>query len=125
MPTPAEMTKRALLKEANAEDEMRRVPDSSADLVIADPPYNIGVGGAKWDKVNNYMEFARKWLRESVRALRPGGALLLYGSPCRSWIARMTLMLVDELGMKFVMEMPWCYTQGAQPRSLKLSLATT
>ena len=90
------------------------VKTASVDLVLADPPYDIGVGGVKWDKVDDYMKFARAWLSQCVRALRPAGALLLYGSPCRTWMARMTLLLVDELGMRLVQDMPWVYTQGSQ-----------
>ena len=57
------------------------------------------------------MAVARGWLTEVVRALRPGGALLLYGSPCRTWIARMTVMLVDDLQMLIIQDLPWCYSQ--------------
>ena len=30
---------------------MKRIPDGSVDLVLTDPPYNIGK--AKWDKIPN------------------------------------------------------------------------
>lgn len=106
--------KRIRLREGRAEECMASVRDASVDLVIADPPYDIGVGGVKWDKVDDYMGFARAWLGQCVRALRPAGALLLYGSPCRTWVDRMTLLLVDELGMRHVQDMPWVYTQGSQ-----------
>lgn len=89
---------------------------ASVDLVIADPPYDIAVGGVAWDTVSDYMGFATSWLSECVRVLRPGGALLLYGSPCRTWVSRMTLLLVDELGMNYVQDMPWVYTQGGDAR---------
>ena len=91
---------------------MKQLLDNSVDLILCDPPYDIGVGNMNWDKVDNYMKFAHDWLVECVRTLRPGGALLLYGSPCRVWIARMTLLLVDNLGMNYVQDMPWVYTQG-------------
>lgn len=106
--------KRIRLQEGRAEECMKALRDASVDLVLADPPYDISVGGVKWDSVHDYMGFAGKWLLEIVRALRPGGALLLYGSPCRIWVARMTVFLVDELGMKHVQDMPWVYTQGSQ-----------
>ena len=104
--------KRARLHEQKAEEGIQFLEDACVDLVLADPPYDISVGGVKWDKVDNYMPFARSWLSECVRCLRPGGGLLLYGSPCRTWMARMTLMLVDELGMNHVQDLPWVYTQG-------------
>jgi len=107
--------KRARLNEGKAEDGIKSLIDNSIDLVLCDPPYDIAVGGASWDKgFADYMAFMRACLSECVRTLRPGGALLLYGSPCRVWIARMTLLLVDELGMDHVQDMPWVYTQGSQ-----------
>ena len=95
---------------------MRRLDAASAALVLADPPYDIGVRGAAWDTVGDYMSFARGWLVEAVRVLRPGGALLVYGSPCRQWVARMSLLLEDELGMRLVQHLPWIYTQGGDAR---------
>lgn len=110
------MHKRARLCEGRAEEAMCALEAGSVDLVLADPPYNIGVGGSKWDKLDDYMRFSRDWLTKCVRLMRPGGALLVYGSPCRTWIARMTLLLVDELGMNHVQDMPWVYTQGGDAR---------
>ena len=95
---------------------MRDRADGSVDLILADPPYDIGVCNVHWDTVPNYMAFAESWLSESVRILRQGGALLVYGSPCRTWMARMTVFLVDELGMQYVQDLPWVYTQGGDAR---------
>jgi len=108
--------KRARLCEGKAEEGMCALEAGSVDLVLADPPYNIGVGSVKWDKIDDYMKFSRDWLTECIRLMRPGGALLIYGSPCRAWVARMTLLLVDELGMNYVQDMPWVYTQGGDAR---------
>lgn len=110
------MQKRALLHHAKAEEGLRGLADNSVDLVLADPPYNIGVSGARWDKIDDYMAFSRAWLEQCVRCLRPGGALLVYGSPCRVWVARLTVLLVDDLGMNHVQDMPWVFTQGGDAR---------
>jgi site-specific DNA-methyltransferase (adenine-specific) len=108
--------KPASLCQCKAEHALCNLEDESIDLVVADPPYDIAVGGVAWDCVRNYMKFAKEWLTEAVRVLRPGGALMLYGSPCRVWIPRMTLMLVDELGMNHVQDLPWVYRQGGDSR---------
>ena len=34
---------------------MQGIPDKSVDLVLTDPPYNIGK--AEWDKITNYIEW--------------------------------------------------------------------
>lgn len=106
--------KRARLQHGPAEAGAAELAPGSVDLVIADPPYNIGVKGSQWDCIKDYMGFSRAWLEPAVRALREGGALLLYGSPCRDWVARVTLLLVDELGMQYVQDLPWVYTQGSR-----------
>ena len=83
--------------------------------MLADPPYE-GVVSADWDQVKDYMAFSRAWLAEAVRVLRPGGALLVYGSPERSWIARLTVLLEDELGMELVQNLSWVFNQGGGSR---------
>lgn len=85
------------------------------DLIIADPPYDI-LKGIEWDKFENYMDVAKEWLSICCKILRPGGALLLYGSPCREHIARMTIFLIDHLDMNLVQDIPWVYTQGGDSR---------
>lgn len=108
--------KRARLHHAKAEEGIASLEEGSVDLVLGDPPYAIGLSGAEWDKVDRYMDFAERWLSQCVRCLRPGGGLLVYGSPCRIWMARMTILLVDKLGMEHVQDMPWCYLQGGDAR---------
>ena len=102
-------------KTDTASSTTRRLADGECALVLADPPYE-GVVSAQWDRVNDYMAFSRAWLREAVRVLRPGGALLVYGSPERSWIARLTVLLQDELGMELVQNLSWVYNQGGGSR---------
>ena len=37
---------------------MKQVPDDYFDLVLTDPPYNIGIDGGKgWDNIENYKDF--------------------------------------------------------------------
>ena len=51
---------------------MKRIPDGSVDLVLTDPPYNIGK--AKWDKIPNYVEWCGKWFIECQRVLKDNGS---------------------------------------------------
>ena len=51
---------------------MKDIPDDSVDLVLTDPPYNIGK--AKWDKVPNYIEWCGKWFIECQRVLKDNGS---------------------------------------------------
>jgi modification methylase len=78
-------------------DAMARLPASSVDLVFADPPYNLQLGGdlrrpdhsrvdgvdADWDKFAGFAEydrFTRAWLAAAHRLLKPDGALWVIGS---------------------------------------------
>lgn len=50
----------------------------SIDLIVADPPYNIGIDygmGKKADRRGDYWSWCRKWIYLCNRALRDGGSL--------------------------------------------------
>lgn len=54
----------------------------SAQIVIADPPYNIGKDfGNDSDKQSmpEYLEWCDKWIAESLRILKPNGTMFVYG----------------------------------------------
>ena len=76
---------------------MRSLPAASVDLVFADPPYNLQLGGDlarpdgshvdavtdAWDKFDSfatYDKFTREWLTEARRVLKPNGSLWVIGS---------------------------------------------
>jgi modification methylase len=78
-------------------EEMRKLADGSVDLVFADPPYFMQLGGAltrpdqsnvdgvddEWDKFADFAEydtFTRAWLTEARRILKPNGAIWVIGS---------------------------------------------
>ncbi|MGB3737920.1 MAG: site-specific DNA-methyltransferase [Pontixanthobacter sp.] len=78
-------------------DAMREIPDASVDLVFADPPYNLQLGGDlsrpdgshvdavtdHWDRFDSfrtYDDFTRAWLTQAKRVLKPDGALWVIGS---------------------------------------------
>ena len=77
--------------------ELKKIPAGSVDLVFADPPYNLQLGGDltrpdqskvdavddAWDKFSSFAEydaFTKAWLTECRRALKPNGALWVIGS---------------------------------------------
>jgi len=78
-------------------EAMRSLPSASVDLVFADPPYNLQLGGDlnrpdgshvdavtdHWDKFDSfaaYDQFTREWLAEARRVLKPTGSLWVIGS---------------------------------------------
>ncbi len=78
-------------------EALRSLPDNFADLVFADPPYNLQLGGEltrpdnsrvdgvddDWDRFGSfedYDRFTRDWLAEARRILKPDGAIWVIGS---------------------------------------------
>lgn len=78
-------------------EAMRSLPSASVDLVFADPPYNLQLGGDlarpdgshvdavtdHWDQFDSfavYDQFTRDWLTEARRILKPTGSLWVIGS---------------------------------------------
>lgn len=76
---------------------MNALPDGCADLVFADPPYNLQLGAdlhrpeggkvagvdAEWDLFDGfaaYDNFTRGWLKAARRILKPDGAIWVIGS---------------------------------------------
>ncbi|MFM1961127.1 MAG: hypothetical protein RL588_2644 [Pseudomonadota bacterium] len=76
---------------------LKGLPDRSADLVFADPPYNLQLGGDllrpdnsrvdavddHWDQFESfaaYDAFTRAWLTECRRVLKDDGAIWVIGS---------------------------------------------
>ena len=76
---------------------MRSLPDASVDMIFADPPYNLQLGGDlnrpdgshvdavtdHWDQFDSfaaYDAFTRLWLTEARRVLKPDGAFWVIGS---------------------------------------------
>ena len=78
-------------------EELARLPDRSVDLVFADPPYNLQLGGDllrpdnskvdavddHWDQFESfqaYDAFTRAWMKACRRVLKDDGALWVIGS---------------------------------------------
>lgn len=65
---------------------MPTLPDNSVDLVLTDPPYNIGVETQSdnkralngWDKIDDYINWCVVWLKECQRILKPNGVLYFW-----------------------------------------------
>lgn len=56
---------------------LQKIPDQSVQLILCDPPYNISV--AEWDRHEDYLAWASRWLGEAERVLAPTGNLALFG----------------------------------------------
>ena len=89
---------------------LERLPKASVDVIFADPPYNLQLGGGltrpdqskvdavddDWDQFESfaaYDKFTREWLTECRRVLKDDGALWVIGSVAVLLLARGGLTL--------------------------------
>lgn len=94
-PVPAIEANRLLRGDCIA--EMAKLPDGCIDMIFADPPYNLQLGGDlfrpeggrvdavdnDWDKFDTlaaYDRFTQAWLAEARRILKPNGTIWVIGS---------------------------------------------
>src|SRR3982751_5859301 len=100
---------------------MQALPDRSVDLVFADPPYNLQLGGDllrpdnskvdavddDWDRFDSfeaYDTFTKAWLKECRRVLKDDGALWVIGSYHNIFRVGATL---QDLGFWILNDVVW------------------
>ncbi|MGI0016928.1 MAG: DNA-methyltransferase, partial [Nitrososphaera sp.] len=93
--------------------ELPKLDDSFVDLIIADPPYNLGkdYGNNRDLKAwHEYEDFTRNWITQAVRILKPTGSFYIFMGV--RFISKLFLMLEDEFHLNFNGWITWHYTQG-------------
>ena len=68
--------------EEDCVDGMKKLEDNSVDIIICDPPYNIGKNfgnNCSNKKIEEYLEWCDKWLKECFRIIKPNGTVYIYG----------------------------------------------
>ena len=78
-------------------EQMKKLPDNSVDVIFADPPYNMQLGGDlhrpdntkvdavndAWDKFSGfaaYDDFTVEWMNQARRVLKENGTMWVIGS---------------------------------------------
>ncbi len=92
---------------------MRTLPGSSVDLIVADPPYNLGKDyGNNTDRKarHEYEDFTDQWLTEAVRVLKPTGSFYVFMGV--RFISSLFSMMEDKHQLLFNGWITWHYTQG-------------
>lgn len=93
---------------------LAELPESLADLVIADPPYNIGkdFGNNKDDMpLNDYLYWCDRWLDECERVLKDSGTMYIYGFA--ETLAHISIRLPYPLKHRWL---TWSYLNKTTPR---------
>jgi site-specific DNA-methyltransferase (adenine-specific) len=118
----------------NCVEGIKRLPSSSVDVAIADPPYNLSKGGmwkwdnsvrlpgfggdwskvmAEWDDMPlaEYFSFTLAWLSELKRVVRPTGSLWIHGTYHNIGIINFALQLLE---VEIINEVIW-YKRNSFP----------
>jgi site-specific DNA-methyltransferase (adenine-specific) len=118
---PAFATDLGAVYNADCFDLFSSLKDGSVDSVFADPPFNLGKdygNGAEKDELNtdDYLAWCSRWIGESVRVVKPGGAIFVYNLP--QWAYHLAADL-ERRGMQF---RHWIAVsmKGTFPRGRKL-----
>ena len=93
-------------------EQMRKLPDGCAQLVIADPPYNLGPAfgsGREWRHDEGWDEWCGQWLEECQRVLADDGNLFVYG--IHHYLCYLQVRLYD-MGMLYRRQIIWYYENG-------------
>lgn len=80
---------------------MKLIDDKSIDLVVTDPPYNINK--AKWDNIDNYIEWLGTIFLECQRVLKDNGSFYFFHNDflqmveLQNWINKNTNFVFKQL----------------------------
>ncbi|MEA2165608.1 MAG: hypothetical protein QOK37_3735 [Thermoanaerobaculia bacterium] len=93
-------------------DFMRMLPANCADLIIADPPYNLNKDFGEWrelDRKEQWLSWSKVWLAECERILKPGGSIFVYGIHHHlCWLQ----CFLYELELQYRRQIIWHYENG-------------
>jgi site-specific DNA-methyltransferase (adenine-specific) len=110
--TSSQQTKHQVVLNEDCIVGMKKIPDNYADLIICDPPYNIGKDfGNGTDKMimADYLLWCDKWIEQCIRILKPKGTLYIYGfSEILAFIS-----VRININVRWVI---WHYTNKTTPR---------
>ena len=90
-----------------------KLSNESAQIIIADPPYNIGKDfGNNSDKqpMDEYLVWCDVWIKECLRILKPNGTMFIYGFS--EILALILARIPYEINRKWIL---WHYTNKNIP----------
>lgn len=101
-----------LVVQGDCLDKLRELPDGVANLVIVDPPYNLGPSfgvAREWDRSNEWITWCESWLKECIRVLSDSGQIFVYG--IHHYMCYLQVALYD-MGMHYRRQIIWHYENG-------------
>ncbi|RFP62800.1 MAG: site-specific DNA-methyltransferase [Limnothrix sp. CACIAM 69d] len=99
----------------DAVEFLKTLPDSSVQLILIDPPYNIDLDA--WDSFHNYLDWAKEWLDQIYRVLSDSGNCVIFGGFQYQDLKKGDLLEIlhytrHETALRFVNLIIWYYKNG-------------
>lgn len=94
---------------------MSKFPDKSVDLVITSPPYNAKKEYENYLSLEEYQEFATKWISQIKRILTNSGNFWLnvgYTKTGNNTTLPLTYLYYSLIDIPFIQEIVWHYEGG-------------
>jgi site-specific DNA-methyltransferase (adenine-specific) len=92
---------------------VQRLEDNSVDLIIADPPYNVGKDfgneSDKWKKISEYITWSKVWIDACLPKLKTTGSIFVYG--IHHYQCYMQCHLYER-ELKYRRQIIWFYENG-------------
>lgn len=92
---------------------LKQLDDDSVDLIIADPPYNLGKDfGPKskvWHDLDKWYNWCCEWLDLCIQKLKPTGSIFIYG--IHNYICFLQVYLMRK-GVYYRRQFIWYYENG-------------
>jgi len=101
------------IKLGDAIQLLKQQRESSVDVIIADPPYNLGKdygNNNDMKEFDEYLNFSNAWLTEAKRVLKPTGTIYVFMGV--RFISYLFDIMDKKLQMHFNSWICWHYTQG-------------
>jgi len=101
-----------MIHEGDCVELLRTLPAGCAQLVIADPPYNLGPRfgvATEWLRDPKWLDWCGEWLAECQRVLADDGNLFVYG--IHHYLCLLHVRLY-EMGMCYRRQIIWYYENG-------------
>lgn len=103
--------------QCDALDLLRKIKDSSVDLIFCDPPYfriTKKYWDNQWNNEKEYLSWLLKWVKESQRVMKNGASIYICGTTKTNTFLKTKLVIDEKFDLTYQNEIIWCYNWGGR-----------
>lgn len=111
-----------VIKHQDCLEFLASLQDNSVDLVILDPPYNIGFDknqgwDSQWDSTESYLEWCAKWTAECFRVLKANKCFYVWGTTKTDTFLHYKLSVLNNIPNAYYQNwIIWAYDWGGRTK---------